>query len=164
MLVFLGKGKTGVPGEKPLGAKTRTNNKLNQHMTPSPGIEPPGHIGGRRVLSPLHHPCSPRKEKAANPDEGKAKAAKQIIAPLPKIRLKMALVCANSSRLHRIICDRTGKGQEEDQALPILIDMFAVTSVYLEMAYGLDTGSFLNAFFHMTNRRGLPERTMGVIL
>ena len=22
-------GKTGVPGEKPLGAKTRTNNKLN---------------------------------------------------------------------------------------------------------------------------------------
>ena len=28
---FLGEGKTGVPGEKPLGARTRTNNKLNQH-------------------------------------------------------------------------------------------------------------------------------------
>ncbi|XP_068723808.1 uncharacterized protein [Montipora capricornis] len=25
------------------------------------------------------------------------------------------------------------------------------------MAYGLDTDSFLNAFFRMTNRRGLPE-------
>ena len=25
-----------VPGEKPLGARTRTNNKLNPHMTPSP--------------------------------------------------------------------------------------------------------------------------------
>jgi len=26
---FLGEGKTGAPGEKPLGARTRTNNKLN---------------------------------------------------------------------------------------------------------------------------------------
>ena len=26
-------------GEKPLGARTKTNNKLNPHMTPSPGIE-----------------------------------------------------------------------------------------------------------------------------
>ena len=35
---FLRREKTGVPGEKPLGARTRTNNKLNPHMTPSPGI------------------------------------------------------------------------------------------------------------------------------
>ena len=26
---LLGEGKTGVPGEKPLGERTRTNNKLN---------------------------------------------------------------------------------------------------------------------------------------
>ena len=37
---FLGEGKTGVPGEKPLGAEKRTNNKLDPHETPSPGIEP----------------------------------------------------------------------------------------------------------------------------
>ena len=29
---FWGDGKTGVPGEKPLGEKERTNNKLNPHM------------------------------------------------------------------------------------------------------------------------------------
>ena len=40
---FWGEGKTGVPGEKPLGARTRTNNKLNPHMTPRPGIEPGPH-------------------------------------------------------------------------------------------------------------------------
>ena len=40
---FSGEGKTGVPEEKPLGAKTRTNNKLNPHMTPGPGIEPGPH-------------------------------------------------------------------------------------------------------------------------
>ena len=38
-----GEGKTGVPGEKPLGARTRTNNKLNPRLTPSPGIEPGPH-------------------------------------------------------------------------------------------------------------------------
>ena len=36
---FWGEGKTGAPGEKPLGARTRTNNKLNPHMTPGPGGE-----------------------------------------------------------------------------------------------------------------------------
>ena len=29
---FWGEGKTRVPREKPLGAKERTNNKLNAHM------------------------------------------------------------------------------------------------------------------------------------
>ena len=37
---FGGEGKTGVPGEKPLGANERTNNKLNPHMASTPGFEP----------------------------------------------------------------------------------------------------------------------------
>ena len=36
---LLGEGKTGVTGEKPLAEEKRTNNKLNPHETPSPGIE-----------------------------------------------------------------------------------------------------------------------------
>jgi len=40
---FGGEGKTRVPGEKPLGAEKRTNNKLNLHMTPGPGIKPGTH-------------------------------------------------------------------------------------------------------------------------
>ena len=40
---FYGEGKTGVPGEKPLGAKERTNNKLNPHMPSTPGFEPGPH-------------------------------------------------------------------------------------------------------------------------
>ena len=40
---FWGEEKTGAPGEKPLGASTRTNNKLNPHMTPGPGVEPGPH-------------------------------------------------------------------------------------------------------------------------
>jgi len=37
----------------------RTNNKLHPRITPGLGIENKGHIGGRRVLSPLHHAGSP---------------------------------------------------------------------------------------------------------
>ena len=40
---FWGEGKTGVPGEKPLGARERTNNKLNPHMVSTPGFEPGPH-------------------------------------------------------------------------------------------------------------------------
>ena len=32
--------KTGVPREKPLGAKEKTNNQLNPHMASTPGFEP----------------------------------------------------------------------------------------------------------------------------
>ena len=44
---FCGGRKTGVPGEKPSeqGRESTTNWESN-----------PGHIGGRRVLSPLRHP------------------------------------------------------------------------------------------------------------
>ena len=35
---FWGEEKTGVLGEKPLGAKERTSNKLNPHMASTPGF------------------------------------------------------------------------------------------------------------------------------
>jgi len=42
MLIFEAEGKPENP-EKTLGARARTNNKLNPHMTPGPGIEPGTH-------------------------------------------------------------------------------------------------------------------------
>ena len=40
---FGGEVKSRVPGENPPCAEKRTNNKLNPHMTPGPGIEPETH-------------------------------------------------------------------------------------------------------------------------
>jgi len=37
------RGKPEYPEKKPLGARTRTNNKLNPHMIPGPGVEPRPH-------------------------------------------------------------------------------------------------------------------------
>ena len=47
---FKGEGKTGVPREKPLGARERTNNKLN-HIWRRCQDTNKGHIGGRQVLT-----------------------------------------------------------------------------------------------------------------
>ena len=48
---FSGEGKTGVPGEKPFGARERTNNKLNTHMASTPGIVPGPHWWEARALT-----------------------------------------------------------------------------------------------------------------
>ena len=55
---FEGAGKTRVPGKKPLGSRERTKNKLNAHLWRRRRNLNPDHIGGRRVLSPLCHPCA----------------------------------------------------------------------------------------------------------
>ena len=49
---FLGEGKTGVPGEKPLGARTRTNNKLELRSFRPKGVSPEGVSPELKVGSP----------------------------------------------------------------------------------------------------------------
>ena len=49
---FEERGKPKNPGKSLSEQKERINNKLNPHLPSMPGLEP-GHIGGRRVLSPL---------------------------------------------------------------------------------------------------------------
>ena len=48
---FSGEGKTGVPREKPLVARKRTNEKLNPHKMPCPGIEPGTHCWEASALT-----------------------------------------------------------------------------------------------------------------
>ena len=48
------------PKEKPLRAEKRTSNKLGPCDNTKSGKGTPGHIGGRWVLSPLHHPSAPK--------------------------------------------------------------------------------------------------------
>ena len=57
MLIFVEGGKTGEPGEKPLGK----DEKQQTRPTYDSGSGN-RHIGGRRALSPLRQPCSPPKK------------------------------------------------------------------------------------------------------
>ena len=43
IVYFWGEGKTGLPGDKPLGAKERTNNELNPNIASTLGFEPGPH-------------------------------------------------------------------------------------------------------------------------
>ena len=56
---FRGEGKTGVPREKPLGARERANNKLNRHRASTPGVEPRPHWWEESALTTAS-PCSPK--------------------------------------------------------------------------------------------------------
>ena len=60
---FSGEGKTGVPGEKPLGANQRTNNKLNPHMASTPGVEPGPHWWEASALTTAP-PLLPKEKKS----------------------------------------------------------------------------------------------------
>ena len=65
MLVFGERGKLEYPEKNPLGAKERTNNRLNPHMASTPGFEPGPHWWGR-ALSPLRNPLLPKGLLADN--------------------------------------------------------------------------------------------------
>ena len=58
LLVFDERGKPEYP-EKNLTGQGREPITNSTHMWLQRRDLNPGHIGGRRVLSPLHHPCSP---------------------------------------------------------------------------------------------------------
>ena len=80
------------------------------------------------------------------------------MAPLPKIRLKFPL-----RAFARVAVDYTGlfitiqgRGQRRAKCYLCLFTCLTSRAVHLEMSYGMDADSFLNAFFHMVNRRGHP--------
>ena len=88
---FWGEGKTVVPGEKPLEAKERTNNKLNPHMASTPGFEPGSHWWKANALTtappllPQGHkfPCAHR-----DPCVGSVLAIKTLRG-LPLVRVEI---------------------------------------------------------------------------
>ena len=57
---FRGEGKTRVPGEKPLGARERTDNN-STHIWRRRRDLNPGHIGGRRLRLTTAPPLSPKE-------------------------------------------------------------------------------------------------------
>lgn len=91
-----------------------------------------------------------------------ARPAQQIMAPLPNIRLNMTLRAFASSAVDFAgpFITVQGRGKRREKRYLCLFTCLASRAVHLEVAYGLDTSSFLNAFYRMVNRRGLPERIL----
>ena len=91
----------------------------------------------------------------------KAKAAKQVMAPLPQIRLRLSLrVFAQTAvDFGGPFITIQGRGTRRN-VICVFFTCLATRAVHLEMAYGLDTDSFLNSFYRMANRRGLPREML----
>ena len=87
-----------------------------------------------------------------------AKAAGQMMAPLPKVR------CTQSLRAFESIgvdfagpyLTKQGRAKQRAKRYLCLFTCLTTRAVHLEMAYSMDTDSFINAFSRMTSRRGTP--------
>ena len=81
------------------------------------------------------------------------------MAPLSTSRLKPSLLAFARSAVDfagPFIADQ-GRGKRREKRYPCLFTCLATIAVHLKMAYGLDTDSFMNAFYRMTSRRGVQE-------
>ena len=92
----------------------------------------------------------------------KAKVAQQIMAPLPLNRLTTSLrafakVAVDFGGPFMTV---QGRGKPRQKRYLCLFTCLASRAVHLEMAYGLDVDSFLNALNRMINRRGVPEEIL----
>ena len=87
-----------------------------------------------------------------------AKAAEQVMAPLPLARVKTSLrgFTRTSVDFGGPFVTIQGQGKRRQKRYLCLFTCMATRAVHLEMACGLDTDSFLNAFYRMANHRGLP--------
>ncbi|XP_028407850.1 uncharacterized protein LOC114530430 [Dendronephthya gigantea] len=90
----------------------------------------------------------------------KAKAASKVMAPLPLNRSQLPL-----KAFSRVSVDFggpfitvQGRGQRRQKRWLCLFTCFLSRAVHLEMAYGLDTDSFLRCFTRMASRRGYPSQ------
>ena len=92
----------------------------------------------------------------------KAKNAEQIMAPLPSSRLKSSLRAFTRTAVDfgGPFLTVQGRGKPRCKRYLCLFTCLASRAVHLEMAYGLDTDSFLRAFTRMSSRRGLPEEML----
>ena len=89
----------------------------------------------------------------------KTKPARQNMAPLPKIRVKLPLRVFVRTAIDYAgpFVTLQGRGKKRMKCYLCLFICLTSRAVQLEMAYILDTDSFLNAFYHMTSRRSLPD-------
>lgn len=92
----------------------------------------------------------------------KAKSGEQIMAPLPEIRFRTPLraFARTAVDFGGPFITIQGRGKRRQKRYLCLFTCLASRAVHLEIAYGLDTDSFLNAFYRFVNRRGLPKEVI----
>ena len=83
----------------------------------------------------------------------------QIMAPRPKIRLRFTFRPFDQTAVDYAGPFTTvqGRGVRRQKRWLCLFSSLLTCTVHLEIAFGLDTDSFLNAFTRFTSQRGVPK-------
>ena len=81
------------------------------------------------------------------------------MAPLPELRTQKSLRAFSQTSIDFVgpFYTKQGRGKPPHKRYLCLFTCLGTRAVYLEVAYDLDTDSFLNAFFRMVSQRGLPK-------
>ncbi|XP_068712874.1 uncharacterized protein [Montipora foliosa] len=89
----------------------------------------------------------------------RGKTTTQIMAPIPEIRLRFTVRPFDQTAVDYAGPFTTvqGRGVHQQKRWLCLFTCLSTRAVHLEVAFGLDTDSFLNAFTRFTSRRGLPK-------
>ena len=90
----------------------------------------------------------------------RSKTTTQIMAPIPGIRLRFTFRPFDQTAVDYAGPFTTvqGRGVRHQKRWLCLFTCLSTRAVHLEVAFGLDTDSFLNAFARLTSRRGVPKR------
>ena len=89
----------------------------------------------------------------------KGPPCKQVMAPLPELRTQKSLRAFSQTSVDFAgpFYTKQGRGKTRHKRYLWLFTCLGTRAVHLEVAYRLDTDSFLNAFFRMMSGRGLPK-------
>ena len=108
-------------------------------------------ISAREEIREWENECNRCKRRKALP-------ATQIMAPIPRERLIPLRAFAHTAVDYGgPFVTVQGRGKHRMKRYLCLFTCLATRAVHLEMAFSLDTDSFLNAFYRMVSRRGLPR-------
>ena len=86
----------------------------------------------------------------------------QIMAPLPKARLRFTFkpFAQTAVDFAGPLYTVQGRRRPRQKRWLCLFTCLETQAVHLEMAWGLDTDTFLNAFTRFTSRRGVPKEVI----
>ncbi|XP_067667337.1 uncharacterized protein [Haliotis asinina] len=112
-------------------------------------------IAGREEIREWERECTHSRRQ-------KAKPTAQIMAPLPKMRLRYSLRAFEQTGVDYAgpFLTIQGRGKSRQKRYLCLFTCLVTRAVHLEMSYALDSDSFLNAFYRMASRRGLPKEIL----
>ena len=81
------------------------------------------------------------------------------MAPLPSARLETSLRAFERAAVDYggAFITIQGPGRRREKCYLCVFTCMATQAVHLELAFGLSTDAFLNAFYRMASRRGLPR-------